>query len=286
MRARVPGSSANLGPGFDTLGVALALYTEVSVEPADALALTVTGEGADLSADAQHLAVQVVRSVLGHDRVTMTVTSEIPVSRGLGSSAALAVAAAAAAGLHDTMELIALVARLEGHGDNAAASVLGGLVTASVQEEDVSAHALVLDPDLRFVAIVPDRRLPTAEAREVLAVLVRLDDAVFNLGRLGALIAGLADHRFLRPSAGRDRLHQQQRTPLFPESRALLDALVDGGALMSCWSGAGPTLLGVCRRGESASVAEAARSAMASLGVEGRVLPLEADRTGLVVTER
>ena len=286
MRARVPGSSANLGPGFDTLGVALALYTEVSVKPADALALTVAGEGADLSADAQHLAVQIVRSVLGHDRVTMTVTSEIPVSRGLGSSAALAVAAAAAAGLHDPMELIALVARLEGHGDNAAASVLGGLVTASVQEDDVSAHALVLDPDLRFVAIVPDRELPTAEAREVLPVLVPRDDAVFNLGRLGALIAGLADHRFLRPSAGRDRLHQQQRTPLFPESMALLDALVDGGALMSCWSGAGPTLLGVCRRGESTSVAEAARSAMVSLGVEGRVLPLEADRTGLVVTER
>ena len=286
MRARVPGSSANLGPGFDTLGVALALYTEVSVKPADALALTVAGEGADLSADAQHLAVQIVRSVLGHDRVTMTVTSEIPVSRGLGSSAALAVAAAAAAGLHDTMELIALVARLEGHGDNAAASVLGGLVTASVQEDDVSAHALVLDPDLRFVAIVPDRELRTAEAREVLTVLVPRDDAVFNLGRLGALIAGLADHRFLRPSAGRDRLHQQQRTPLFPESMALLDALVDGGALMSCWSGAGPTLLGVCRRGESTSVAEAARSAMVSLGVEGRVLPLEADRTGLVVTER
>ena len=137
MRARVPGSSANLGPGFDTLGVALALYTEVTVEPAASLALTVTGEGADLPADEEHLAVQVVRSVLGHDRVAITVTSEIPVSRGLGSSAALAVASAAAAGLHDTVQLIGLVARLEGHGDNAAASVLGGLVTASLQDGDV-----------------------------------------------------------------------------------------------------------------------------------------------------
>lgn len=286
MRARVPGSSANLGPGFDTLGVALALYTDVTVEPADSLALTVTGEGADLPADEEHLAVQVVRSVLGHDRVAITVTSEIPVSRGLGSSAALAVASAAAAGLHDTVQLIALVARLEGHGDNAAASVLGGLVTASLQDGDVLAHALVLDPELSFVAVVPDRRLPTVEAREVLPFLVPRDDAVFNLGRLGALIAGLADHRHLRPSAGRDRLHQPQRTPLFPESAALLDALVGGGALMSCWSGAGPTLLGVCWRAESASVLEAASSAMASLGVDGRVIALEADRTGLVVTER
>lgn len=81
------------------------MYTEVSVEPTDALVLTVTGEGADLPADEQHLAVQVVRSVLGHDRVAITLTSETPVSRGLGSSAALAVAAATAAGLHDTVEL-------------------------------------------------------------------------------------------------------------------------------------------------------------------------------------
>ena len=283
MRARVPASSANLGPGFDTLGLALSLYTEVTVEPASSLSLTVTGEGSELPADENHLAVQVVRKVLGHDRVAITVWSEIPVSRGLGSSAALGVAAAAAAGSFDPIEV---VARIEGHADNAAASMRGGLVTASIIDGGlVSAYPLALDPSLSFVAVVPDRRLPTEEARAVLPTVVPIADVVFNLGRMGALIAGLSDHRHLLPSAGLDRLHEEQRTPLFPEAPSLLGALIDGGALVSFWSGAGPTLLAVCKRGESARVVQRAEAQMARMKVAGRVLTLEADRTGLVLTE-
>ena len=283
MRARVPASSANLGPGFDTLGLALALYTEVTVEPASSLSLTVVGEGSELPADEHHLAVQVVRAVLGHDRVAITVSSEIPVSRGLGSSAALGVAAAAAAGSFDPIEV---VARIEGHADNAAASMMGGLVTASLIDGGlVSAFPLVLDPALSFVAVVPDRRLPTEEARSVLPKTVPVADAVFNLGRMGALIAGMGDHRHLLPIAGLDRLHQEQRTPLFPESPSLLGALIDGGALVSFWSGAGPTLLAVCLRADSPAVVERARAQMVRMNVSGRVLPLEADRTGLVLTD-
>ena len=283
MRARVPASSANLGPGFDTLGLALSLYTEVTVIRAASLSLTVTGEGSELRADENHLAAQVVRLVLGHDRVAITVASEVPVSRGLGSSAALAVAAAAAAGSVAPMDV---VAQLEGHADNAAASVMGGLVTASLLEGGVvAALPLTLDPALSFVAIVPDLRLSTDDARAVLPATVPIADAVFNLGRMGALIAGLADHRRLFPMAGLDRLHQEQRTRLFPESAGLLAALIDGGALVSFWSGAGPALLGVCVRGDSAAVVGRARAAMKRMGVAGRVLPLEADRDGLVLTD-
>lgn len=283
MRARVPGSSANLGPGFDTLGLALTLYTEVTVEPASSLSLTVAGEGADLPADEDHLAVRVVRSVLGHDRVAIRVWSEIPVSRGLGSSAALALAAAAAAGSFDPVHL---VSRLEGHADNAAASMMGGLVTASLIDGGlVSAASLALDPALSFVAIIPDRHLSTEQARALLPTTVPIADAVFNLGRMGALIAGLADHRCLLATAGLDRLHQQQRSPLFPESSSLLGAMIDGGALVSFWSGAGPTLLGVCERGDSPAVVERAQAQMARMRVAGRVVPLEADRRGLVLTE-
>src|SRR5687767_13209848 len=107
MRARVPASSANLGPGFDTLALALALYVEVDVEEADELRIVATGEGSDIPSSSHHLAARVVSQVAGHDRFTIKVHSEIPVGRGLGSSAALAAAAAAAAGADDPLAVAA-----------------------------------------------------------------------------------------------------------------------------------------------------------------------------------
>ena len=279
--ARVPASSANLGPGFDTLGLALSLYTEVTVEPAGSLVVKVEGEGSHFRADETHYAVKVVAQVLGHTRVAVSVRSEIPVSRGLGSSAALALAAAAAAGCDDPLTY---VSRLEGHADNAAASVMGGLVTASIVDGTVEAHPLPLDPSLVFVVVIPDRRLATRDARAALPTVVAIEDAVFNLGRLGAVIAGLADGRRLTPTAMRDRLHQRQRTVLFPESPALLRALTDAGALASCWSGAGPTLLGVCHGSAADGVRNAAQDVMLSVGVAGSVRVLQADLVGLVVS--
>ena len=174
---------------------------------------------------------------------------------------------------------------LEGHADNSAASVMGGLVTASIVDGLVEAHPLPLDPSLVFVVVIPDRRLATKDARAALPEAVPLGDAVFNLGRLGAVIAGLADHRRLTPTAMQDRLHQRQRAALFPESPALLRALTDAGALASCWSGAGPTLPGVCHASAADGVRSAAEAVMGLVGVAGSVRVLHADRVGLFVTE-
>ena len=148
MRARAPASAANLGPGFDVLAVALDLYVEVEVEPASRLVVRSEGEGADLEEDDMHLAARVAIDVVGHDRLAVTVRSAIPVARGLGSSAALAVAAAAAAGSKDPL---GVAARIDGHPENAAASVVGGLVAATLVRGAVRAVRMPLDggPRLR-----------------------------------------------------------------------------------------------------------------------------------------
>jgi homoserine kinase len=119
----------------------------------------------------------------------------------------------------------------------------------------------------------------------VLPARVSREDAAFNLGRMGLLLAGLGDHRLLSKEATEDRLHQDYRSPLFPEAPMLLSALVEAGALASCWSGAGPSLLGICAEHQALEVQRAAFGALASAGVRGTVLILHADRRGLVVGE-
>lgn len=281
MRARVPASTSNLGPGFDVLGLALSLYLEVTVNEADELTVTTQGEGAELPRDATHLAAQIATKVRGHDRLSIHVHSEIPLGRGLGSSAALVAATAAAAGADDPL---GLAAQSDGHAENAAASVLGGLVAATFVEGRPLARRLPLDDRLCFVVVVPDRELATKTARTVLPATVPFADAVSNLGRMGLLLAGLADSASLVPAAGLDRLHQDARAALFPEAPKLLATLREAGAVVSCWSGAGPSLLGICTSEESASsTVDAAERALEDLCLPGKVMSLRPDQEGLML---
>lgn len=281
MRARAPGSSANLGPGFDALALALELHVEVCVRPSSRLVVRSEGEGAELPCDESHLAARVVTSVLGHDRFEVLVSSAVPLARGLGSSAALVVAAAAAAGAGDAL---AVAASFEGHPENAAASVLGCLVGATLAGGRPIARRLPLDRDLGFVVLVPDRSLSTAAARAALPSTVPLSDAVANLGRLALLIAGLGARDALVPEAGEDRLHQQARTALYPEAPAMLARLREAGAVVACWSGAGPSLLAICaERAATPQVRDAGEAALAEVGLSGQVLEVAPDLDGLVV---
>ncbi|HEY1826841.1 MAG TPA: homoserine kinase [Acidimicrobiales bacterium] len=279
MRARAPASTANLGPGFDALAIALDRYVQVEVEPADALKVHSEGEGAGLFDDASHLAARVVTEVLGHDRVSIVVRSQIPVARGLGSSAALAAAAAAAAGAEDPF---AMAASYDGHPENAAASAFGGLVAATMVDDRPEYAPLPLSGHLSFVVMIPERNLSTPEARKVLPDSLSRPDATFNLGRMGLLLAGLAEPMHLIPGATADRIHQTQRAALFPEAPTLLEAFVEAGALAACWSGAGPTLLGITTESNAAHVQAGAEAAMRSAGVDGVTAVLRADRRGLV----
>jgi len=282
MRARAPASSANLGPGFDALALALTTYVEVSVEPADQFEVVTSGFGAELPADRSHLAARIAIEVTGHDRLRIEVHSDIPVGRGLGSSASLAVAAAAAAGATDPFHL---GVKVDGHPENAAASAFGGLVVAAEVDGVLIARHLPLDPDLCFVALIPDKELLTSAARAALPDTVARQDAIFNLGRMGLLIAGLADRSLLVAGAGDDRIHQWPRSVLFPEAPGLLAGLRAAGALTSFWSGAGTTLLAVCDDDCSTVVMNAAKDLLAANGLVGEVRLLQADTRGITLSD-
>ncbi len=280
MIARVPASSANLGPGFDTLAVALNRYVEVEVREADEFSIVTSGFGSGRFDDERHLGAVVVASVLGHHRFSIRVDSQIPLSRGLGSSASLALAAATAAGAPDALDIAVAI---DGHAENAAASWRGGLVAAGVRDGVVAVAELQLDEAWRFVVVVPEIELATADARRVLPELVPFVDAVANLTSLGLLIAGLADHRVFVPWAMDDRLHQPYRSSLLAVAEPLLGALRDAGASGACWSGAGSTMLGLATVETADAVADGARRTLLHHGVEGTVSVLEADRVGTVV---
>ena len=279
MIARVPASSANLGPGFDALAVALTRYIEVSVTPAESFTISSSGYGAGLFDDERHLGAQVAAQVLGHDHFAIHVNSEIPLSRGLGSSAALALAAAAAAGSPSALSLACAV---DGHAENAAASMYGGLVVATLDADgDVVTRALELDPEWKFVVVVPDEELATAAARRVLPAQVAFADAVANVGAVAMLIAGLARREEFVAASMQDRLHQPYRNALLPFAAPLLERLRDAGAAGSCWSGAGSTMLALCDQGTASVVASAAREFLVERSLPGVVWELDADRRGL-----
>lgn len=302
VRVRVPATSANLGPGFDALGVALALHDVVdvrAVSTADAV-VDVVGEGAGRVPEGEdHLVVRAVREGLDHAGASqvglhLTCTNAIPHGRGLGSSAAAVVAGLLVArGLVaepealDDAALLALATAMEGHPDNAAPALLGG-VTVAWTDDAVHAARLPVHPDVLPVAIVPPHQLSTRRARGVLPAQVPHADAAFEAGRAALLVEALGRRPDLLFPATEDRLHQEYRRAVMPESLALVGALRARG-VAAVVSGAGPTVLALARRtsgpeGLPTTDADAAIAAAFGGVMAGwRVLPLPVDGDGAVV---
>lgn len=259
----VAASSANLGPGFDSLGLALGLYDEIIVETVDSgLVVQVEGEGAgQVPLTSDHLVVQSIRRGLrevGVDVPGMVVRcrNAIPHQRGLGSSAAAVVGGLAAVnglvaqidrpGLSES-QLIQLASEFEGHPDNAAAAVLGGAVvswTASKADggADYSAAPLRLHPDIHLFPAIPQLRSSTAETRMLLPEQVSHRDARFNVSRAALLVVALTERPDLLMVATEDLLHQPQRAAAQPESAQYLQLLRRHG-IAGVLSGAGPAVI-------------------------------------------
>lgn len=263
--AVVAASSANLGPGFDSLGLALSLYDEIIVETTESgLQLEVEGEGAgQVPLDATHLVVRAIEAGLqatGHRAGGLIVRcrNEIPHSRGLGSSAAAVVGGLAVvnglvaqAGSDPLTEdqLIQLASEFEGHPDNAAAAVLGGAVVSWTETDDEGrpryrAVPVRMHPDIRLFPAVPQQRSSTAETRAVLPEQVSHLDARFNLSRAALLVVALSERPDLLMTATEDVLHQPQRAAAMPASAEYLQLLRRCG-VAGVLSGAGPTVLGM-----------------------------------------
>lgn len=280
VHVRVPATSANLGPGFDALGLALALHNEVEAAEADGVTVRVVGEGAGrLPGGPDNVVARGVRLAFdaagrAFKGVALTCVNRIPPARGLGSSAAAWVGGLVAGNalLGDPLDraaLLTLAARAEGHPDNVAAALLGGLTVSCAVGDRVTAVTLPVPPDVRWVVLVPAVSSSTAEARAVLPASVPRADAVFNVQRVALLLAALATGRpALLPAALDDRLHQPYRRRLFPWMEAVADAARGAGALGCVLSGAGPSLLAPAL-GDPEPVARAMQAALGAAGIAG-----------------
>jgi homoserine kinase len=260
VRVRVPASTANLGPGFDALGMALALYDEIDVAlAASGLQVEVAGEGAgQLPTGEDHLVVRALRAACERldyrpGGLVLRCRNAIPHSRGLGSSAAAAVAGVVAgyalAGMEPDAAALDLAAGFDGHGDNAAASLLGGLVIAWQEQGRYQAARLEPHRDIVPVLLVPEEKSSTEATRGLLPAAVSHADAAFTAGRAALAVHALTAAPHLLMAATEDRLHQPYRCPAYPETARLMHTLRAAG-VPAAVSGAGPTVLALPAAGD------------------------------------
>ncbi len=255
MRVRVPASTANLGSGFDVLGLAVQMYLEVDALPGgNAIVIENEGLGADeLPSDARNLIYRLIAEHAGESMprgIRLRVRNEIPLTRGLGSSASATVAGIAI-GMWirngtppERIPVLEAASRVEGHPDNVSASVFGGLTVSADVEDQVISTSLRIPHGVRILALIPDREISTQKAREVLPVQIPRAEAVHNLQRLGLLLAGLFQNRrdFLIHGVG-DQIHQRRRYSLLPPMGAVVQALNEQRACLGAFvSGAGPVI--------------------------------------------
>ncbi len=294
---KAPASSANLGPGFDVLGLAVALYNTVELEEGGSdLELTVTGEGEGVldRRPEENLAVTTIDKFyagLGSPRPPLRVRMDncVPLAKGLGSSAATIVAALAAAnelsgaGLSKD-RLFDLAVDIEGHADNVAAAVYGGLTIAYRRGGRFQVRRLDPAAGIGVVVMVPEASLSTAKAREALPDQVSREAAVFNIGRTALLIEALLSGDLSAAEAGlEDALHQPWRRSLIDDFDVATQAALEAGAVGAFISGAGPTVAALYDRTVEADIVVALPAALARAGSRRRVLFLDIDIAGVVV---
>ncbi len=293
---RVPGTTANCGPGFDTIGIACTIYNELTLTLSDqgGFTLSVEGEGSgSIPTNDRNIALLSVRAVLRqvnkhYGGIDIKMNNNIPLARGLGSSAAAIVAGlvaanAATGGKLSKEELLALATAQEGHPDNVAPAIFGGITISMMDKDKPQSLRFIPPAPLKMVVAVPEFGLSTKAARQVLPRAVSLQDAVFNVSRAALLVGALCQGQlgFLR-QALEDRLHQPYRLKLIPGMSDVLDAAIDKGALGAALSGAGPCLIAFTQQNADV-IGDAMVAAFARHNVKAGYLDLNIDPEGAKV---
>jgi len=297
IRVQVPATTANLGPGFDCLGMALQLYNTVEMQrTSSGLHIEVRGEGSrDIARDEKNIVYQAAMRLFEQaekspEGLKIKLTNNIPIARGLGSSAAAIIGGLIAAntligGNLSHKEILALATTLEGHPDNVAPALLGGIVVSVPVDSDIKYMKINPPPGLKAIIAVPDFFVMTKRAREILPQQVSLQDAVFNLGRLALLVTALSQGDFnMLSTAMEDRIHQPYRSNLVPGLKKVLAAARLAGARGVCISGAGPSLLALADNNFE-SIAQAMKDTFKQNGVHAHSLILEPGPIGATTLE-
>jgi homoserine kinase len=293
----VPASTANLGPGFDCLALALDLCNHTQIETTnEGIEVKIEGEGADrLPKDSSNLVVQAFQKVYqtnGHPLPGLFIKqiNHIPPASGLGSSSAAILAGTLGASAFlgrklSTLEILQCVLKFESHLDNAAGALLGGLTIVAKEEEQIFAHQVPV-PDLVIVVTLPDLDLKTSQMRQVLPKDVPLQDAVFNLSRVALTVQALQTGNFgMMGWSMKDRLHQPYRTALIPGFQEVEHAAHEAGAAAVTLSGAGPAMVAFAEE-DHENIANAMTRAFRTNGIKARSFILPVHHKGADVTMR
>lgn len=291
---KIPASTTNLGPGFDVLGMALNLYNIVEMEVSDScLNIEIDGEGADIiSKDETNLVYMSAKKIfekIGEKipPLNIKLNNNIPLARGLGSSGTAIIGGLIAgnvissAGLTD-QDILNMAAEIDGHPDNVAASIFGGIVISSMNNGNVAYMKIIPPKPIKVVVVVPDFHLLTTDARAVLPEKVDIQTAVFNIGRASLLVASLATGDFKHLSIStEDKLHQPYRAKLIPGFDDVFDAAksVDSESAVAI-SGAGSSIVAFCCNDKSEQIGESMRKAFLKHNIKSDVMIMDIDYNG------
>ncbi|MBU1290471.1 homoserine kinase [bacterium] len=296
IKIRVPATTANLGPGFDCLGLALKLYLNLEIEEIEeGLVIEYQGEGAEKFSVKRDTLIgksaELVLKKIGQDKfkkgLRIKAFNQIPITRGLGSSASAIIGGiVGAAKLFNinltNQEMLELALSLEGHMDNIVPALIGGLTLAyKTGQEGIKWTRIKTPLDLRIVLAIPEFTLNTKEMRKVLPQKVALPEAIFNLSRSALLVNALQNSDWeVLAEAMEDRLHQPYRTPFIPGIEDMFSQIKKTGLAGAALSGSGPSVVSLTKKGREEAISKIMKDAFLNAGITCRILVLEADLEG------
>ncbi len=291
--ARIPASTTNLGPGFDVLGLALQLYSTVTLEITGCQTEVVIS-GIDVNkipSTPEHVAFQAVESIFLRSGVQqpkglkLSIANGIPAIRGLGGSGTAILGGLLTANFlcgnpFSDSDLLNFATAIEGHPDNVAASLYGGMVISVQEEKHIHTIQLACDPALHVVLAIPEFTLSTQKARSVLPKTIDFADAIYNISRSSLLVASIATGKLeMLPVAMKDKLHQPYRSTLIPGFDDVVEAATSAGALSIALSGAGPTVAAYCLNNMD-RVGNQMQDVFKQHGISCEIMALSADLEG------